>query len=206
MTATQIITATDTVKNIFSSQNIWNFFCSHTVRTLYIIEEIAIVGRTSRGECGVCAAGKDISSLRSVLIRIFILLSLIRNNFSLIVLGESEDGAHRQPGAQQQHWHRRHGKCDCRKNVTRRVRCSWEGHLYIEVSTHTYLYVIKFNKILLHKLTGRESNRMDFKQEYFIMNLWLCDGSYVLTYRLVKFFHIAPPAGPILSLNVSTAG
>ena len=72
MTATQIITATDTVKNIFSSQNIWNFFCSHTVRTLYIIEEIAIVGRTSRAECGVCAAGKDISSLRSVLIRIFI--------------------------------------------------------------------------------------------------------------------------------------
>ena len=76
MTATQIITATDTVKNTFSSQNIWNFFCSHTVRTLYIIEEIAIVGRTSRAECGVCAGGKWGQYLYVSL------LSLIRINFS----------------------------------------------------------------------------------------------------------------------------
>ena len=113
------------------------------------------------------------------------------------MLGESKDGEHRQPGAQQQHWHRRHGKCDCRKNVTWRVRrlCIWEGHLYIEVSTHMYVYFIKFNEILFHKLTGRELNRMDFKQEYFINTATddKRDGDYNLYSRLVKLFHIAPP-------------
>ena len=164
---------------MFSSQNIWIFFCSHTVRTLYIIEEIAIVGRTSRGECGVCAAGKDISSLRSVLIRIFILLSLIRNNFSLIVLGESKDGAHRQPGAQQQHWHRRHGKCDWRYAIaviverTSRGECGVAGKDIYTLRSVLIRIFIWLSLIRYYYINSLEENQTGWISSRSILS-WIC--------------------------------
>ena len=56
-----------------------------------------------------------------------------------------------------------------------------------------YLYFIKFNKILLYKLTGRESNRMDFKQEYFIVKLWLNSNTATEDMASVMDTTLSPP-------------